>query len=315
MRAWPVVVLVLLWARETSESSSEKASSSDASEALGQLAAARACDRIEGAFEPLVVGDATGALRIARCAPEVEGARLVVRIEATGWAAAPRSVHAVLRGALAWTSDRARGASVQLASAGWQIEGVDHAAAGPIERMLDEALFGRAPTAGGARELCGALSGEPVAAPREVALAPGGATLVGPVRLGRAATLRATSDRAARVTLVCAEHAEAIAARLAAEVPSLVSADLAGEARIRLPAVRCPVVVIVRSLGDRAVVRWQWEPAAPAAAAQAKLRCRAPAGAARIEPGAARPNNAARVEPGAARRAGAARIEPDPARP
>jgi hypothetical protein len=77
-------------------------------------------------------------------------------------------------------------------------------------------------------------------------------------------TIQADADEGAvRVTLVCAEHAETLAdefmaGRITSRVPVLGSVDVYTRARVKIPAARCPVTVVVSPHG-KAPARFAWE--------------------------------------------------------
>lgn len=77
-------------------------------------------------------------------------------------------------------------------------------------------------------------------------------------------TLRATASRGAvRLSLVCAEHAETVATdflqgRARPSIPTLDSVEVRIEARLEITPTTCPVVVVVRPLGNQPA-RFTWE--------------------------------------------------------
>lgn len=97
-----------------------------------------------------------------------------------------------------------------------------------------------------------------------VEVQPGGVILVGPSDADNGMTLRATATQgAAKLTLVCAEHAETIASefmqgRLTSSVPTLASVDVATTAQLKLKPTKCSVVGVVTPLGDEpAKIAWE----------------------------------------------------------
>jgi hypothetical protein len=111
-------------------------------------------------------------------------------------------------------------------------------------------------------EMGAAKAGEPRRVPVEIH--PGGAMLVGPSLAGSGMTIRAhASEGAVRLSLVCAEDAETIAAeflagRIMPTVPVLGTVDVRAEARLRIKPAKCPVVVVVSPL-DNAPARFDWQ--------------------------------------------------------
>ena len=96
-----------------------------------------------------------------------------------------------------------------------------------------------------------------------VEVQPGGVMVAGPQLAGNGMTVHAeTSQGAVRMTLVCAEHAEAVAAELLADrvpsvVPVLGSVDVRGKAKLHIKSTRCPVVVVTSPL-DNAPATYSW---------------------------------------------------------
>lgn len=97
-----------------------------------------------------------------------------------------------------------------------------------------------------------------------VELEPDGVMLNGPQLVGSGLTLRATATRgAARLSVVCADHAATIASafmegRTAPDVPTLGSVEVRTQARLEIAPTACPVVVVVTAL-DKAPARVAWE--------------------------------------------------------
>lgn len=97
-----------------------------------------------------------------------------------------------------------------------------------------------------------------------VELQPGGVIIIGPQRASHGMTIQADADEGAvRLTLLCAEQAETLAAefmagRLTSRVPVLGSIDVYTRARLEIPNASCPVAVIASPLGD-APARFAWE--------------------------------------------------------
>jgi hypothetical protein len=97
-----------------------------------------------------------------------------------------------------------------------------------------------------------------------VELQPDGVMLVGPQRAGAGMTLQATASQGAvRMSLVCADDAETIAneflqGRTLSTVPTLDSVDLRTQARLEITPTKCPVVVVIRTLGNKPA-RFAWE--------------------------------------------------------
>lgn len=91
-----------------------------------------------------------------------------------------------------------------------------------------------------------------------------GVMIIGPQRAEAGMTLRAeASQGAARLTLVCAEYADRVAAeymagKITSNVPALGTVDVRTEARLEIKPTACPVVVIASPL-DKAPTRFTWE--------------------------------------------------------
>ena len=96
-----------------------------------------------------------------------------------------------------------------------------------------------------------------------VEIQPGGVMIAGPQLAGNGMTVHAeTTQGAARMTLVCAEHAEAVAAEFVADrvptaVPVLGSVDVRGKAKLHIKSTRCPVVVVTSPL-DNVPATYSW---------------------------------------------------------
>jgi hypothetical protein len=77
-------------------------------------------------------------------------------------------------------------------------------------------------------------------------------------------TLKADASRgAARLTLVCAKHADTVAAeymagRITSNVPVLGSIDVRTKTQLRIKPTTCPVVVVASPIGN-APTRFTWE--------------------------------------------------------
>jgi hypothetical protein len=97
-----------------------------------------------------------------------------------------------------------------------------------------------------------------------VEIQPGGVLIIGPQAADSGITLQAESTQGAvRLTLVCAKHAETVAAEFVAghitsQVPVLGTVDVRGKARLQIQPTTCPVVVIATPLDD-APARFSWE--------------------------------------------------------
>ncbi|HVK82541.1 MAG TPA: hypothetical protein VM513_00470 [Kofleriaceae bacterium] len=97
-----------------------------------------------------------------------------------------------------------------------------------------------------------------------VELKPGGVMLIGPQQADKGMTLRATASKGVvRLSLVCADQAESIAAaylrgRALPDVPTLGRVDLRSDARLEIEPTTCPVVAVIYPLGDTPV-RFAWE--------------------------------------------------------
>lgn len=93
---------------------------------------------------------------------------------------------------------------------------------------------------------------------------PGGVMIIGPQNAEHGMTLQAEASRgAARLTLVCAERADAVAAeymagRITPNVPVLGTIDVRTKARLEIEPTTCPVVVVARPIDD-APTRFTWE--------------------------------------------------------
>lgn len=97
-----------------------------------------------------------------------------------------------------------------------------------------------------------------------VELEPNGVVLIGPQLAGDGMTLRATATQgAAELTIVCAKHATTLASefmegRINSRVPTLGRIEVRAQSRLEIQPATCPVVVVVRPLGD-APARVAWE--------------------------------------------------------
>lgn len=97
-----------------------------------------------------------------------------------------------------------------------------------------------------------------------VELEPNGVMLIGPQRAGAGLTLRATATRgAAEISIVCAKHAATVAAELMdgqikSTVPTLGHVEVRTQQHLEIEPTTCPVVVMVRPLGNEpARVAWE----------------------------------------------------------
>ncbi len=92
---------------------------------------------------------------------------------------------------------------------------------------------------------------------------PGGVMIVGPQNADRGMTLETDASRGAvRLTLVCAEQAEAVAAeymagRITLKVPVLGTVDVRAKARLEIKPTTCKVVMVASPL-DNAPTRFAW---------------------------------------------------------
>ena len=97
-----------------------------------------------------------------------------------------------------------------------------------------------------------------------VELQPGGVMIIGPQLAANGMTLQAVAQKGGvRLALVCAKHAETVAAaflagRSAPTVPVLGSVDVRTKARLQIKPASCPVDVVVTPL-DNAPARFAWE--------------------------------------------------------
>ena len=97
-----------------------------------------------------------------------------------------------------------------------------------------------------------------------VSIQPGGVMIVGPQRAEDGLTLQAAGlEGGARLTLVCAKHADTIATeflagRTAPSVPVLGTVDIRTKAKLQIKPTSCPVVVVVTPLDDKPA-RFAWE--------------------------------------------------------
>ncbi len=104
--------------------------------------------------------------------------------------------------------------------------------------------------------------GETLRVPVEIQ--PGGVIIIGPQLASHGMTIQAEAEKGAvRLTLVCAEQAEKVAAefmagRITSRVPVLGSVDVQTRARLEIQAANCPVAVVVSPLGN-APARFAWE--------------------------------------------------------
>jgi hypothetical protein len=93
---------------------------------------------------------------------------------------------------------------------------------------------------------------------------PGGVMIIGPQNAEHGMTLKASASQgAARLTLVCAKHADTVATeymagRIAPTVPVLGTIDVRTKAQLRIKPTTCPVVVVATPLGN-ALTRFAWE--------------------------------------------------------
>ncbi|HEU4786669.1 MAG TPA: hypothetical protein VFS57_04650 [Gemmatimonadaceae bacterium] len=131
-------------------------------------------------------------------------------------------------------------------------------------------------------EMGAADIGETWRVPAEIQ--PGGVLVVGPQNAEAGMTLQAdVSQGGARLTLVCVQHASAIAndymaGRVPSGMPVLATVDVRTRARLELPPTPCPVVVVATPIGN-APTRFAWErPTAEIAQSTGgpMVRCRAP---------------------------------------
>jgi hypothetical protein len=97
-----------------------------------------------------------------------------------------------------------------------------------------------------------------------VEVQPGGVVIIGPQLAADGMTLQAVARQGGvRLSLVCANHAEAIAAdilagRPSSAVPVLGTVDVRTKAQLRIKSATCPVDVVVSPLDD-APARFAWE--------------------------------------------------------
>ena len=104
--------------------------------------------------------------------------------------------------------------------------------------------------------------GETQRVPAEIQ--PGGVMIIGPWSAEDGMTLQAeASQGAARLTLVCAQQADKVAAeyiagRITSNVPVLGTIDVRTKARLRIKGTTCPVVVVASPL-DNEPTRFSWE--------------------------------------------------------
>ena len=99
-----------------------------------------------------------------------------------------------------------------------------------------------------------------------VELQPGGLAIFGPQLAPDGMTIHVETDGAARMTMVCADYAENVAtgfiggnvkAGVPAGVPVLGAVDVHGKGKLKIPAAKCPVMVIAAPLDNApATVRW-----------------------------------------------------------
>jgi len=97
-----------------------------------------------------------------------------------------------------------------------------------------------------------------------IGLEPGGLMAVGPQLAPDGMSIQVDARRGAvRIALVCADQAERAAQAFldgrAGEVPSLATAEVRSMGQLRVPAQRCPVVVLARSLDARAPITFDWQ--------------------------------------------------------
>ncbi|HEU4726806.1 MAG TPA: hypothetical protein VFT22_02925 [Kofleriaceae bacterium] len=105
-------------------------------------------------------------------------------------------------------------------------------------------------------------AGESHAVPVE--LSPGGLLAFGPQLAPDGMTIQVAARRGGvRIALACADKAEQAAQAFLdgdlATIPELASADVRTTRRLHVPAQRCPVVVLARSLDDAAPVVFDWQ--------------------------------------------------------
>ena len=92
----------------------------------------------------------------------------------------------------------------------------------------------------------------------------GSVMIIGPQDAAHGMTLQATASQGAvRLTLVCAEQADTVAAeymagRITSNVPVLATVEIRTTAQLRIKPTTCPVVVVASPLGN-APARFSWE--------------------------------------------------------
>jgi hypothetical protein len=97
-----------------------------------------------------------------------------------------------------------------------------------------------------------------------IELQPGGLMVFGPLPAPNGMTIDVHArSGGARVAMVCADDAEKLAETFIGgalgEVPTLATADVRTTRRLRVPAQRCPVAVVARSLETRELVTFDWQ--------------------------------------------------------
>jgi hypothetical protein len=97
-----------------------------------------------------------------------------------------------------------------------------------------------------------------------VELQPGGLMVFGPLLAPDGMTIEVVARTGAvRVAMACADHAEAIAEAYVGgklgEMPYLATADVRGSRKLHVPAQRCPVAVIAKSLETVAPAVFDWQ--------------------------------------------------------
>jgi hypothetical protein len=104
-------------------------------------------------------------------------------------------------------------------------------------------------------------AGESLRVPVE--LQPGGLMMFGPQLAPDGMTLTASSNGGLRIAMACADKAAEVAQAYVAgnngEVPYLAMTDVHGTGKLHVPAQRCPVVVIAKSLEESAPITFDWQ--------------------------------------------------------